>query len=108
MSEYPVPLRSMRRLLKVATPRTAAAVTVPLSAPPPGFAPMASVMSPVKLVNVLPRLSLAVTCTAGTIAVPAVVAPGCTVKNSLGPPAGVMAKGMLVPGVRPPALATSV
>ncbi len=61
---------------KVATPCTAVTVAVPLSAPPPGFEPSATVTAPVKLVRVAPEASCAAIHTAGAIAVPAVVADG--------------------------------
>ena len=38
-----MPALLMDRLLKVATPPTAATVVVPLSVPPPGLVPMATV-----------------------------------------------------------------
>ena len=42
-SVYPLPVLSIERLAKVATPLTALAVAVPESVPAPGLAPMASV-----------------------------------------------------------------
>src|SRR5436853_190178 len=62
---------------KVATPATAAWVSVPASVPLLGFVPIATVMFPVNPVAVLPLPSWAVTSTAGVIAVPAVVVLGC-------------------------------
>src|SRR5438270_817796 len=56
---------------KVATPLTAAWVSVPVSAPLLGFVPIATVMFPVNPVAVLPLPSWAVTSTAGVIAAPA-------------------------------------
>src|SRR5205814_337628 len=48
----PLPRSSMERLENVATPATAATVEVPDSVPPPGLAPMATVMLAVELVTV--------------------------------------------------------
>jgi len=74
----------------VATPPTAATVVVPLSVPPPGLVPMATVMPIVAAVTVLPCASWTVTATAGAIAVPAVAFAGCTVNASFAPgPYGV-------------------
>src|SRR5438874_11266066 len=66
----------------VATPATAAWVSVPESVPLLGFVPIATVMSPVNPVAVLPPASWAVTSTAGVIAAPAVVVLGCTLNTS--------------------------
>src|SRR3954469_24021097 len=52
VSVYPVPVLSMERLEKVATPVTAATVVVPDSVPPPGLLPMATVTLAVELVTV--------------------------------------------------------
>src|SRR5213078_3246977 len=78
----PVAALSMLKSGKVATPLTAVWVLVPDSAPPPGLVPIATVTVPAKLVAVLPRLSRAVTCTAGVIVAPADAALGCTVNTS--------------------------
>src|SRR5947207_13459892 len=72
----------MLRSGKLATPLTAAWVLVPESAPPPGLVPIAIATVPAKLVAVLPRLSRAVTCTAGVIVAPADAALGCTGNTS--------------------------
>src|SRR5688572_30058599 len=80
----------MDRLENVATPATAATVAVPDSVPPPGLAPMATVMFAVELVTVLLNTSCTVTCTAGAIATPATAFVGWTVKASLEAAAGVM------------------
>ena len=63
---------------------------VPLSVPPLGLVPMASVTLSVALVTVLPNASRTVTCTAGLIATPPLVLLGCTVKASWLAAAGVM------------------
>src|SRR2546430_17066882 len=63
---------------KVATPLTAAWVSVPVSVPLLGFVPIATVTSPLNPVAVLSFASSAVTSTAGVIAAPAVVGLGCT------------------------------
>src|SRR2546430_13868467 len=67
---------------KVATPLTAAWVSVPVSVPLLGFVLIATVMFPVNPVAVLPLPSWAVTSTAGVIAAPAVEVLGCTVNTS--------------------------
>ena len=90
-----------------ATPATAGTTPPPLSVPPPGFAPSAIVRGPVKLVAVLPTLSRAVTCTAGVITAPAVVAVGCTVNTRTLAGAGVMLKAALVAPATPVAVAVS-
>ncbi len=91
---------------KVATPATAATVAVPERAPPAGFVPIATVTSPVKPGTGFPPASNAVSRTAGAIAAPAVVVPGCTVKASRVAAPTVMVKGALVAPVSP--LATAV
>src|SRR5437870_2454600 len=82
VSVQPVPALSMRTREKVATPRTAAWVSVPASVPLLGFVLIATVMFPVNPVAVLPLPSWAVTSTAGVIAAPAVVVLGCTLNTS--------------------------
>ena len=74
----------MLRPGKLATPLTAAWVSVPDSVPggEPPFVPIATVTLPVKLVAMFPWLSRAVTCGAGLIVCPATVCVGCTVKFS--------------------------
>src|SRR2546426_411684 len=66
----------------VATPETAAWVSVPESAPLLGFVPIATAMFPVNPVAVLPLPSWAVIWTAGVIAAPATVLVGSTLKTS--------------------------
>src|SRR4051812_30006943 len=65
VSVYPVPTLSMDRLEKVATPLTAATVSVPDSVPLPGFTPIAAVMLAEEVVTVLLKASCTVTCTGG-------------------------------------------
>src|SRR5207249_11427617 len=85
----------------VATPLTAAWVSVPASVPLLGFVSIATVMFPVNPVAVLPPASWAVTSTAGVIAAPAAVVLGSTLKTSAAAVAGVMLNAALV--VRPAA-----
>src|SRR3954468_4022829 len=80
----------MERLEKVATPPTADTVVVPDSVPPPGLAPIATVMLAVELVTVLPNASCTATCTAGLIAAPALALVGCTVNATLVATSGLM------------------
>src|SRR5438552_798012 len=63
----------------VATPLTAFTLVVPASVPPPGFAPSATVINPVKPVTTFPASSSAATRTAGIVC-PACVVCGCVVK----------------------------
>src|SRR4051812_39488025 len=72
----------MDRLEKEARPPDADTVVVPDSVPPPGLAPIATVIPAVELVTVFPNASCPVTCTAGLIATPAVALVGCAVKAS--------------------------
>src|SRR3989442_12997688 len=75
----------------VATPPTAAWLSVPASVPVLGFVPIATVMFPVNPVAVLLLASRAVTCTAGVIAAPATVFVGCTENTSwVAVPAGML------------------
>src|SRR4051812_19787794 len=59
-----------------AMPLTAATVTVPLSVPPDGFVPIASVTLFVAVVTTAPTASTIFTCTAGEIMLPAIVDAG--------------------------------
>src|SRR5437773_8826066 len=93
---------------KVATPLTAAWVSVPASVPLLGFVPIATVMFPVNPVAVFPLPSWAVTSTAGVIAVPAVVVLGCTLNTNCVAVPAVMLNAVLVPVTGPGALAVSV
>src|SRR5690348_16983915 len=78
VSVYPVPTLSTLSVLNVATPEMALTVVVPESVPLAGFVPIATVTLPVKPGTKFPCASWALTCTAGTIAWPAVAAVGCT------------------------------
>src|SRR5437773_788459 len=108
VSVYPVPVLVILRSKNVATPLTAATGLVPLSVPPPGLAPGATVTGPVKLGTTLLAASSALTCTAGLIAAPATVVDGCTVNTSWVAVPGVMSKALLVTGANPEALAVKV
>ena len=86
----------------------AATVLVPPSVPPPGLAPMATVMLADELVTVLPNVSCTVTCTAGVIDAPAAVFDGCTVKATLEAAAGLMLNAELLAPVSAPDAAVRV
>src|SRR5207302_1455763 len=98
----------MLRPANVATPFVAATVVVPDSVPPPGFAPSVTTTFAVNPGSVLPSASCAVTCTAGVIAVPAVVLDGWTLNTSCDATPGVILNGVLVPVGRPVAAAVRV
>src|SRR5213079_1075652 len=91
---------------KVATPATAATVFVPDKVPVLGFVPIATVMSPVNPLAVLPLASWAVTSTAGVIAAPAYVVLGCTENTSCVAVPAVILNAVLV--VLPAPVAVSV
>ena len=93
---------------KLATPFTAATVVVPPSVLPPGLEPSATVTLPVKPGTGFPAGSSAVTWTAGLIVAPATVFDGWTMKASWVAVPGVISNVVLVPGVKPLALAVSV
>src|SRR5206468_1597655 len=76
---YPVPALLILNVENGATPLTAFTLVVPASVPPPGFAPIATVINPVKPVTSSPPPSSAVTRTAGIVC-PACVVCGCVVK----------------------------
>lgn len=76
---YPFPTLSRLRSLKLATPETAFLVKVPLSAPPPGFAPIATVIEAVEVVTTLPKLSCTATVKGPGIAAPAAALVGWVV-----------------------------
>src|SRR5207253_1713297 len=107
-SVYPVPALLIESPENVATPLTAATVAVPDSVPPPGLAPIATVMLPVNPVAVLPCASWAVTCTAGVISEPAVVVVGWTEKTRCDAAPGVMLNAVLVVPFGPVADAANV
>src|SRR6267143_6546327 len=94
----------------VATPLTALTLFVPESVPPPGFAPGATVISPVYPVTAFPDASRAVTRTTDMVW-PATVVCGCVVTARFvagGGGGAVMLNAALVAPVKPDALATSV
>src|SRR6267378_6287796 len=93
----------------VATPFTAATLVVPESVPPPGFAPSATVIVPVKPGTALPEASRAVTRTAAIVC-PAWVDCGCVVNATFvagGGGGAVMLNAALVAPVKPDAFATN-
>src|SRR5436853_619226 len=90
------------------TPLDAATVAVPDSVPPPGLAPIATVMLAAELVTVLLNESCTTTCTAGPIDTPAVTAEGWTENPSLEAAAGLMVNADEVVPVRAPEAAVSV
>src|SRR5437764_676561 len=98
----------MERFEKLATPLTAATLMVPDSVPPPGLAPIATVMLAVELVTVLLNASCTVTCTAGATATPAVALVGWTVKASLLAAAGLTLNAALDAPVSAPEAAFRV
>src|SRR5437868_2935789 len=98
----------MERLEKDDTPAVAETVFRPESAPPPGFAPMATVMLALEPVTVFEKASCTVTWTAGAMGTPAVVSGGWTLKTSLDAAAGVMLKAAEMAAVSVPEVAVSV
>jgi hypothetical protein len=104
---YPVPVLLMDKLLKVATPATAAIVAVPDNVPAPGFVPIAMATEAVDAV----RLSLASnirTVIAGLIAEPATALLGCWPNTSLVAVPGVILKVLDVAPVNTPLVASNV
>src|SRR6266576_3394292 len=97
----------MLKFENVATPLTAFTLVVPDSVPPPGFAPIATVISPVYPVTVFPDASRAVTRTAGIVWL-AWVDCGCVVNARFVAGGAVMLKLALVVPVNPDALAPNV
>ncbi|PYP13932.1 MAG: hypothetical protein DMD52_14850 [Gemmatimonadetes bacterium] len=108
-----MPALSIFSAVNVATPLTAATGPPPVSVPPLGFVPIASVTFPVKLVTVPPAASSAATVT-GAIVAPAWVVLGCAVNPRCvaggggGGGGGVMLNGLLVAVVSCPELVVSV
>ncbi len=103
----------MLRFENVATPFTAGTLSVPPSVPPAWFAPIATVMFPVKLVTVFPEASRALTSTAGVIVAPASVLLGWRLKPRCvagggGGGGAVMSNASLVAPVRPDVVARRV
>src|SRR5262249_60641801 len=82
----------MDRLLKEATPATAATVSVPLRVPPPGLLPSATVTLEASVVTTLLKASSTCTVTAGLSEAPAVVLVGCWPKARWCAAAAVMVK----------------
>ena len=80
---YPLPDLLIDRSPNVATPLLAALDTVPDSAPPPGFVPIATLTFALLVVTVLLLASCTVTTIAGLIAEPATTAVGCCVYTTL-------------------------
>jgi hypothetical protein len=70
------------KLLNVVTPLTALSVVVPLSVPPPGLLPRATVTEALLFPIRLPPASSTFTVTAGVIEEPAVVLVGCCAKTN--------------------------
>ena len=101
-SVYPVPVLASERFVNVATPATAGVVLVPSSVAPPGLLANPTVTLPVNDVATLPKASRTVTRTAGAIAVPATLAPGCTVNANADAAAELVrvARGAFLAGVR--------
>src|SRR5262245_61391732 len=97
----------MTRLLNVATPLTAAALTV---LEPPAKVPelRVSVTVDVSVVTALPELSRTATVTAGLIVAPAVALLGCWTKASLAAAPAVIVNDVEVALVRVPSLAVRV
>src|SRR5437773_12537781 len=95
----------MLNVENVATPLTAFTLVVPASVPPPGFAPSATVINPVKPVTTFPASSSADTRTAG-IVWPACVVCGCVVNATWVAGGGVVCSDVLVAPVSPDAPAT--
>ena len=98
----------MERVLNVATPLTAATVSVPLRMPVLGLVPMARVTCEVLLVSTLPLASSNWTVTAGLIDAAAMVFDGWAPKARWLADAGVMLKGFVARPVRLESLAASV
>src|SRR5437773_2585149 len=100
----------MLNVENVATPLTAFTLVVPASVPPPGSAPSATVINPVKPVTTFPASSSADTRTAG-IVWPACVVCGRSEERRVGTgggAAGATLQLALVAPVSPLALAVSV
>ena len=82
-----MPILLIDRLLNVAVPADAATVFVPLSVPPPGFVPIATVTDADEFAT-LPNWSCSCTVTAGLIDAPAVALVGCCPITSFAAAAG--------------------
>src|SRR5437867_890688 len=109
-----MPVRSMLRSLKVATPASVGTVVVPERVPPPGFFAIVTLTLPAKLSTAFPSESRATTGIGGAIIAPAIghgasTGPGMRwgVNVSwIGAP-GLMVKEALVVPARPAAVADS-
>ena len=106
---YPMPILSMLSVEKVATPPDEFAVVIPASVAPlvPVPLPIATVTEPVNPVAGFSRASRAATFTAGAIAAPATVVPGCIVNPRWVAGPDMMSNFELSVGVRVPAVAWS-
>src|SRR5438034_602391 len=93
---------------KVATPVTAAWVSVPASVPLLGFVPIATVIFPVNPVAAFPFPSWPLSLPAALPASPAIVVLGCTLNTNCVAVPAVMLNAVLVPVTGPGALAVSV
>src|SRR5438046_614724 len=98
----------MSGLQNLATPVSGATVFVPAKVPLLVFVPIAAVIFPVNPFPARRSPDLAVTSTAGVIAVPAVVVLGCTLNTNCVAVPAVMLNAVLVPVTGPGALAVSV
>ena len=116
-SVYPIPIWSILRSLKCATPSTAFTVSVPDSLALPSrlaSCPIAMVIGPANPVTGFPWASSAVTSIAGVIVTSGRVLVGCTVKRTCvaggggGGGGAVMSNALLFALVRPELVAWSV
>src|SRR5437870_5230695 len=89
----------MDKVEKLATPETAATVTVPERVPALGLVPMATVMLAVELGTALEKASWTVIWTAGAMEAPATAVVGWAVRASVAAAAGEMLKAAEVAGV---------
>src|SRR5512146_260392 len=105
---YPVPALSIVSVLKLATPPTAATLTVPPRVPLFGLVPTARVTLFVAAVTRFPPASRISTCTAGLIVAPPVVLAGCTRNPSFAAAPTVILNALDVAPVSPVAAAASV
>src|SRR5438876_2759141 len=97
----------MLRSKNVATPPTAATGVVPLSVPPPGLAPSATLTLPVNPDTRFPSASTARTFTAELISQPAILVLGGVPNTSCVAVPAVIVKELLVVELNPAAVAVS-